>query len=145
VPLALEQSILVGAAPEKIWRLISEPASWRFWWPQCKAAETADRRPLHDGSRVEIQLHGGLLPWTARAEAEVVQRERALLLRYVTLGTTLRLGFYLDARPNGTAVRERLAGEGSLLLYRLLRRDLAAAKSIHDNLRGLKRAAERGL
>src|SRR6185503_11136589 len=56
VPLLIEESIRIGAPPETIWKFLSEPQSWRFWWPNCRLAETADRRPLRDGSQLELVL-----------------------------------------------------------------------------------------
>ena len=51
--IAVEEAILVGAPPESVWRFLADPMSWRFWWPQCKSAATADLKPLRDGSRLE--------------------------------------------------------------------------------------------
>ena len=145
MPLTLEDSVHIGAPAESVWRLLADPASWRFWWPHCSSAEAADRRPLRDGSRLEISLQPGLVPYTVRAEVEVAQPGRALIWRATTFGTRGRHAFYLEPRPNGTRVRESGTYEGNLLLFRLLRRDVATAKMFHGNLRGLKRAAERGI
>jgi hypothetical protein len=87
----------------------------------------------------------GLLPYRMRSEVEVAQPPRTLILRTSSFGTRARHAFYLEARANGTQVRERATYEGNLALFRLLRRDVAAARMFHQNLRGLKRAAERGL
>ena len=144
--LAVEDSIHVGAAPEKVWRLVSDPFGWRFWWPQCKSAETVDRKPLRDGSQLEMTLQLGLVPFTVRATVEIAQPPRALLWIGKAFGVTARHAFYLEAKPNGTRVRERETFDGGgLLLFRLLRFEHATAVMFKQNLRGLKRMAERGL
>ena len=99
--LLIEESIRVGAAPETIWKFLSEPQSWRYWWPNCRLAETADRRPLRDGSQLELVLELGLFPITFRPTVEVAQPNRALLWVGRGFGVTGRHAFYLEQKSNG--------------------------------------------
>jgi hypothetical protein len=85
------------------------------------------------------------LPVNLRPAVEVARPPKTLIWSVRLLGTAGRHAFYLEPRPNGTLVRERLNLDGGgLTLLRLLRFDRALAVSIHDNLRGLRRLAERG-
>ena len=146
MPLLIEESIRIGAAPETIWKFLSEPQSWRFWWPNCRLAETMDRRPLRDGSQLELVLELGLFPITFRPTVEVAQPNRALLWVGRGLGVTSRHAFYLEPKPNGTEVRQRETIEGwGVPLFRLLRLQHATAVMFKQNLRGLRKMAERSL
>ena len=146
MPLLIEESIRIGAAPETIWKFLSEPQSWRFWWPNCRLAETKDRRPLRDGSQLELVLELGLFPITFRPTVEVAQPNRALLWVGRGMGVTSRHAFYLEPKPNGTEVRQRETFEGwGVPLFRLLRLQHATATMFKQNLRGLRKMAERSL
>ena len=126
MPLAIEESILIAAPPERVWKLLADPFGWRFWWPQCKAAATEDRKPLRDGSRLELSLQLGFLPLTLRPTVEVAQPGKTLLWVGTGLGVTGRHAFYLEPRPNGTWIRQRETFEGwGIALFRLFRLDHA--------------------
>ncbi len=144
--LTIEESIQIAAPPETIWRYISDPFGWRIWWPQCKSAETTDRKPLRDGSQLEIVLEIGVIPITLRPIVEVAQPHRVLLWTGKSLGVTRRHAFYLEPRPTGTFVRQCETFDGpGLPLFRLFRLDHATIMMFKENLKGLKRAAERAL
>jgi len=145
VALAVEEAILVGAPPQAVWRFLADPMSWRYWWRHCKSAATADLKPLRDGSRLEIALELGLLTFTLRPTVEVASENRTLIWVGRSLGVTGRHAFYLEARPNGTYVRQRESfSGGGLFLFQLLRLERATSRMFKENLRGLKRIAERG-
>ena len=75
---------------------------------------------------------------------EAATPQRALIWVGRGGGLVGRHAFYLDAKPNGTFVRqhETFTGAG-VLLFRLLRLDVATRRMFQRNLRGLKRIAER--
>ncbi len=142
--LAIDESIQIAAAPETVWRFLADPQSWTHWWPGCRAVQTKDRKTLHDGSQFDLDLHLGwlTLKFTARVEAATPQRQ--LIWTGRGGGLSGRHAFYLDAKPNGTFVRqqETLTGAG-VLLFRLLRLDVASRRMFQGSLRGLKRIVER--
>ena len=146
MPLTIEHTVRIGAPPESIWRLLVDPNSWRYWWPNLRDVETADRKPLREGSTLAIGLQMGLLPITLQARVEMMREAKALHWTVSRLGVTGRHAFYLEPRRSGTAVirREQLTGPG-LLFFRLLRMDHATAVMFRESLKGLKKLVERSV
>jgi len=146
LPLTIEDSVRIGAPPEAIWRLLVDPNSWRYWWPNLRDVETADRKPLREGSTLALGLQMGLLSITFHPRIEMLREGKALHWTVTRLGVTGRHAFYLEPRRGGTSVtrREQLSGPG-LLFFRLLRMDHATAVMFRTSLRGLKKLAERGV
>jgi hypothetical protein len=140
----IEESIHVGAAPEIVWRFLGDPRSWPLWWPGCREAVTRDRKTLHDGSALTLALRLGWLAVKIDARVHTVTPQRTLLWEGQGAGVTGRHAFYLDAKPNGTFVRQRESFSGpGVLLFRLARLDVLTRKMFQKNLKGLKRIAER--
>ncbi len=144
MPLLIEESARIGAAPETVWKLLSEPKTWRYWWPGVKQAESADRQALHDGSHFELALELGPFSVTLRPTVEVAQPNRALLWVSRSMGVERRHAFYLESGAHGTTVRQRgtFAG-GGMPLFRLLRLHHAYAVMFRKSLSGLRKMAER--
>ncbi len=142
----VEETTLVGAAPETVWRLVSDPTCWRLWWPGCLEAEAKDRRPLHDGSELRLVVRPSWIPIRYQARVEVATAPRALIWLARGGGVAVRHHLYLDAKPTGTLVRQRedITGWG-LLAFRLLRLDLATRRMLRESLKGLKKLAERSV
>lgn len=144
--LTIEETILVGAPPEVVWRLLADTTSWRVWWSACLEVAAKDRRPLHDGSELELLLKPGWLALRFKPKVLAVTENRALIWQGQGGGVTGRHAFYLDAKPAGTFVRQREDFEGlGLPLFRLLGFAGATRRMFRDNLRGLKKLAERSL
>ena len=120
--------------------------SWRVWWPGCLEVAATDRRPLHDGSELKLVVRPSWIPIRFAARVEVATAPRALIWLARGAGLMVRHAFYLEGRPNGTLIRQRedLSGWG-LLPFRRLRLDGATRRMFRDNLKGLKRLAERSL
>jgi hypothetical protein len=143
-PLQIEETIQIATSPEIVWRLLADPRTWQHWWPGCRSAETRDRKTLHDGSQLDLALHLGWLTVQFTARIEAATPQRALIWVGRGSGVTGRHAFYLDARPNGTFVRQQESWSGAgLLFFRLARFDAASRRMFQQNLRGLKKLAER--
>ena len=142
--LTIEESILIAAPPESIWKLLVDLHSWRLWWPNCLEAETRDRKTLHDGSEFLLRLKLGWLKTKFKPRVNAATAPKLLVWTGRGAGLTGLHSFHLDPKPNGTFVRqiENFDGPG-LLLFRLLRLDRATREMFQKNLRGLKRMAER--
>ncbi len=143
---SIQESILIAAPPETVWRPLADPYTWPTWWPGCRDAAAKDRKPLHDGSELRLVLRLGWITMPLAPRVEIATSGRALVWVGRGAGLTGRHAFYLDPQPNGTLVRqhESFSGPG-LLLFRLLRLDVATRKMFRANLKGLKRTAERAL
>ena len=143
--LTIEETILVAAPPESVWKLLTDLHTWRLWWPNCLEAETRDKKTLHDGSEFMMRLRLGWLNTRFRPRVNAATAPKHLVWTGRGAGVTGLHVFFLDPKPNGTFVRqiENFDGPG-LLLFRLLRFDHATRRMFKANLRGLKRLAERG-
>ena len=124
--LRIEESIHIAAPPESVWKFLADLHSW------------------HDGSSFLLAVHLGWLTLKFKARVEAATPPRSLLWVASGGGVTARHAFFLDAKPNGTYVRqqESLGGPG-LLFFRLARFDAASRRMFQQNLRGLKRIVER--
>ncbi len=144
--LEIAESIQVGTPPEAVWKLLADPTTWPIWWPGCRDAAAHDRKILRDGSQLKLALRLGWIILPLAARVELATPGRALIWVGRGAGVVGRHAFYLDARPNGTLVRQHEAFSGpGVLVFRLLRLDAATRRMFRDNLKGLKRAAERAL
>jgi len=142
----IEESIQIAAAPEVVWRFLADPHSWTHWWPGCREALTRDRKTLHDGSELRLVLRVGWLTLKSNVRVEAATAQRALIWAGKGGGLTARHAFFLDAKPNGTFLRQRATYCGAgVLLFRLLRLDAATRRMFRVNLRGLKRIVERAV
>ena len=144
MPLLIEETTRIAAAPETVWELLCEPQSWRYWWPNAKQAESADRRPLRDGSSFELVVQSKAILVTRRATVEMAQPGRALLWVEQAMGVKRRYAIYLEPGSRGTTVRVRGTFTGlGLPIFRLLGLPVSTAESFRGTLRGLRKAAER--
>ena len=144
--LTIDETILIAAPPETIWKLLVDPHTWRHWWPGCLEAETRDRKQLHEGSELTLRLKLGWIVFKTQPKVDAATPCRSLAWTGQSAGVTGRHAFYLDAKPSGTFVRQQETFRGpGLLAFRLLRLDRAARRMYHANLRGLKRIAERAV
>ncbi len=144
--LTIEESLLVGSPPEAVWRLLADTTTWRLWWPACLEVAVRDRRPLHDGSELDMVLKPGWIAMRFRPRVDVATENRALIWTGRGAGVTGRHAFYLEAKPAGTLVRQREDFEGPLLpLFRLFGMVGSTRKMFKANLRGLKKLAERSI
>ena len=146
MPLAIDESIVVAASPEAVWRLLEDPSTWSTWWPACVEARTVDRRLIRDGSSLELALRPSFLTLRFRAGVEAATPGRHLIWVGRGGGVTARHAFYLSRRPDGTQVRqhETFTGPG-LAVMRLCGQVAATRRMIRESLTGLKRLAERAL
>jgi hypothetical protein len=142
----IEETVHIAAPPEAVWRLLVDTHSWRLWWPACIEAETKDRKNLHDGSEFLLRLKLGWLQTKLWPRVDAATPPKLLVWTGRGFGLTGRHAFYLDAKPNGTFVRQQEGFDGpGLVLFRILLLDRATRKMFQANLRGLKRLAERAM
>jgi len=141
----IEESLRITAPPEAVWKLLENPWGWPQWWSACRDARTEDRKPLRDGSKLVLVLRPGWLTLTVRPVVDVCQPGRALIWTGTSAGVRGRHSFFLEAVPGGTMVRQReeLSGPGFVFMT-LLGQLHATRRMFRDNLKGLKRLAERG-
>jgi len=145
VPYTIEETITAAAPAEALWKHLENPWTWPQWWPACREARTGDRKALREGGRLHLVLRPSWLTLTFDPVIEVLRPGRALIWTGTGGGVRGRHAFYLEARANGTLVRQRedFSGPG-LALFLLLGQAPATRRMFRDSLKGLRRCAERG-
>jgi len=144
MPIECEMAVHIANEREKIWQLLENPAAWKTFWPDCVDATSADRKLLREGSELELVLQPGASLHTFRPSVDLLVPGKTLSLTH--RGPFLRwtVSWYLDDVETGVRVKVQgiFAGVGTFLA-RLLRQDDTFRFSLHGQLRGLKKLAER--
>lgn len=142
--IEVEQSVNVATGPESVWRLLADPNSWKSWWPDCVDAHVSDYKVLREGSELVVVVQPQHSKLTFRPTVDLYTEQRTLSLTHRTVFFACTAAWYLQPREDGTRVTVRavLAGPAAFLL-RLLRRDAIVRLTLHSQLRGLKKVAER--
>ena len=100
--LQIDESIHIAAAPEIVWKFLADPRSWQHWWPGCRHAETRDRKPLHDGSILNLGLHLGWLTLRFSARIEAATPQKSLIWAGTGGGLTGATSSNSAQKPNVT-------------------------------------------
>ncbi|NJL29174.1 MAG: hypothetical protein HC897_15480 [Thermoanaerobaculia bacterium] len=139
-----EQSVNVATERDVVWRLLIDASTWKTWWSDCVDATAADRRTLHEGSKLELALQPKQLKYTFYPEVDLTSEGKSLSLTHRSLFVQWTVSWFLQDLETGTRVTARgsFAGLGTLL-PRIFHQDDTARFSLNSNLRGLKRLAER--
>jgi len=143
VSFAARHAADLAAPPEVVWPLLVDFPSWPRWWADCRLASRRDRRPLAEGSRVELIVRLGRRERSLDAVVDLLNEGRGLTL--VARGWFLRLTVSWELRAlAGASTRLRLhAAFAGIASGRLgAGRELLEA-SLRRHLRGLSQAAER--
>jgi uncharacterized protein YndB with AHSA1/START domain len=141
--LALESRLPVAAEAAKVWGLIIEPRTWSRWWPAVREARSKDFKPLREGSRFELTVQHGPLTSTTHARVAICAEGKSIGWDGRWLGVRLRHEWFLEPRPDGVRVVARSRFTGALAgLLKLFRLDRRWERTLVEQLRGLKRAAE---
>jgi hypothetical protein len=144
MPVTTEVRTAIATAPLAVWGLLVDTKSWKTWWPAVRDARTFDFKPLHQGSRFEVTLQLGRMEATLAPRVTLAAEGKALTWEARWAGVPVKQEWFLDQKPEGcrATVRLQLVGTGGTLL-RLVRLDRRWLLMIDEQLRGLKRIAER--
>ncbi|RMH18822.1 MAG: hypothetical protein D6696_12215 [Acidobacteria bacterium] len=137
-------AVRVAAPSATVWRLLVDVATWKSWWPDCLSATTADARTLHEGSRLELVLQPKHGRHTLRPVVDLITEGKTLSM--TSRGPLLQATVSWHLHDDGEGTRLNLHGAftgPAALVLRLLRADDVVRFSLHGNLRGLKKVAER--
>ncbi len=137
-------TVTIAAPPETVWPLLIDPTTWKSWWPDCQAATTRDHRNLREGSQLEVVLQPkhGKATFTPRVDLITEHKTLTMTARGALLQTSV--SWHLHGVDMGTRVtiHGAFAGFGATVMKLFGSADTAQF-SLHGNLRGLKRVAER--
>jgi uncharacterized protein YndB with AHSA1/START domain len=141
--LTLEIEMRVGAPGEKAWLLLSDPRTWKKWWPVVQEGRTADHRTLKEGSELDITVAFGWLRLRHTGRVIVAIPPKSLSWHGHTMGLPSRHEWYLADKAGTASVKHRLVVEGAGgMLVRVLGLQGALEKTMRSGLKGLKRTAE---
>lgn len=142
--IIVEDAIHVTAAPSAVWRLLTDASSWKTWWKDCREARTHNLRPLREGSKLVVALQPRHRQFELTPEVDMITDGK--LIRMTHHGSLLRgtVTWYLDESDRGTRVRVEAVFKGfGATLMRLVRQDDLIRFALRNNLRGLRKMAER--
>jgi uncharacterized protein YndB with AHSA1/START domain len=144
VPLSFETRTGIATPPLQVWGLLVDTKTWKSWWPAVRDARTYDFKPLHDASRFEVTLQFARLRVTLVPQVVLAGEGKTLAWQTRWAGVPLRQEWFLDAKPEGcrATARLRFDGPGAAVL-RWLRLGRGWETMLHEQVRGLKRVAER--
>lgn len=126
-----------------VWGLLSNLESWSRWWGDCNAARRKDRKPLAEGSQVELVLQPGGRERTLVTTVDLLTEGRGLTLVTQTMFFHATVAWQLREAPQETTRMSAHGSFGGLGSGRLgVGRELLEA-SLRRHLRGLTQAAER--
>ena len=142
--IEVEQTKIIRADPEVVWELLAKPGDWSSWWTDCVTASTTDdRTQLRDSSRLEVVLQPQHLKLTLRPVVDLFTEGRILSLTHRSAFIHTTAAWYLQARPDATAVKAELVFNGLFPFFvTILQQSGSVQACMQRNLRGLKRAAE---
>ena len=129
---------------EIIWELLGDPSTWASWWVDCVAAKTTDERSLREGSRLEVVLKPKRGKMTLNPVVDLCTEGKLLSLTHRSFGIHTTCEWKLEDRPEGVRVTARIVFNGLVpFLITIAQQSSIVRFSLNNNLRGLKRAAER--
>jgi len=143
VSFDVRHTVSIAAPTSVVWTLLSDLESWPRWWSDCKAARRKDRRPLAEGSQVELVLQPGGRERTLMPIVDLLTEGRGLTLVAQRLFFDATVSWQLREAPAETTRMSAHGAFGGLGSGRLgIGRDLLEA-SLRRHSRGLTQAAER--
>ncbi len=140
----ITSTVTIAAPPETVWPLLIDPTTWKTWWPDCQAAIAQDHRNLREGSQLEVVLQPKHGKATFNPRVDLITELKTLTLtdRGALLQTSVTWHLHPVDMGTRVTIHGAFAGIGTTVI-KLFRRDNTARFSLHSNLRGLKRVAER--
>ncbi|MBP2330476.1 carbon monoxide dehydrogenase subunit G [Kibdelosporangium banguiense] len=102
-------SVLIDAAPERVWEVLGDVESWPQWTASVSSIARVDPGPLHVGQRIRIRQ-----PWfpaTVWTLTELVE-QRSFVWRAGGPGATTTAHHRIEPSGEGTLVSLRLVQQG---------------------------------
>lgn len=142
--IVVQHSTTIAAESDIVWRLLIDPSTWQTWWSDCLTATSNDLKQLREGSRLEVVVQPRRQKMTFNPEVDLMTEGKTLSLTHRSALVQCTLSWRLHSQPEGTRVTVRGVFTGlAALTMGLFRQDDTARFSLHGNLRGLKKVAER--
>jgi len=140
----VERTVNVASAPETVWGLLVNLASWKTWWKECVEAQTDDTKTLREGSQIELVLHPRHRKVTFRPHVDMMTEGRTLSLTQISPWIKGTVVWSVNEGPMGAKVSVRGVFTGfQIWLMGLLGQNTIFQSALYSNLRGLKNVAEK--
>jgi len=148
-PAKIAESVHVDAAPEQVWRVVSDVTRMGEWSPECRKVVLLGGGPVREGLRMVGVNRRGVVVWPTLST--VVRLEPGRVVAWRTRESAATWTYELEPADGGT----RLTGSRDLDGFSLLTRvaapliggaaghDQELAVGIRTTLRRMKAAVER--
>ena len=134
----------VFAERELIWELLEDTSTWTSWWTDCVAVKTQDGKPLREGSQLELVVRPKRTKMTLRPVVDLCTEGKTLSLTHRSAGIHSTCVWQLTDRPEGVRLSAQIVFNGFVpFLITIAQQSSVVRFSLNNNLKGLKRAAER--
>jgi len=144
VAIIAQHSTTIATEPQIVWGLLVNPSAWQTWWADCVTASSGDQRQLQEGSKLELVVQPRQRKMTFHPEVDLLTEGKELSLTHRSALVQCTWSWRLQAQPAGTRVTLRGVFTGfAILTMGWLGQNDTARFSLHANLRGLKKIAER--
>ena len=142
--IEVEVSKLIFAEREIIWSLLDEPKGWSSWWADCVNARTKDDRSLREGSPLEVVLQPKHMKLTLHPVVDLYTEYKTLSLTHRSTMIHTTCSWQMVDRQEGVKVTAQIVFNGLLpFLITIAQQSSIVRFSLSNNLKGLKKAAER--
>lgn len=142
--IEVELSKKIIAEREIIWSLLEDPKQWPTWWQDCVAARTMDQLSLREGSQLEVVLRPKRMKLRLNPVVDLHTPNKTLSLTHHSATIHSTCSWHFNDRPDGTLVTAQMVFNGFLpFVITIAQQSSIVRFSLNNNLRGLKKAAER--
>lgn len=139
-----EFSKKVFAEREIIWELLGDPSTWSGWWGDCVHAKATDGKILREGSQLELVVRPRHMKMTLNPVVDLCTEGKILSLTHHSMGIHSTCVWQLTDLPDGVRIDAQIVFNGLVpFLVTISQQSSVVRLSLGNNLKGLKRAAER--
>ena len=139
-----EVSRKIFADSDAIWELLSDLEAWPTWWMDCVAARTMDSRKLREGSALEVLVKPRTVSLTLNPVVDLFTERKLLSLTHRSTFVHTTATWQLLEKNDAVIVTANIVFNGFLpFLITIAQQSSVVRLSLNNNLKGLKKAAEK--
>jgi hypothetical protein len=139
-----EVSRKIFADSDAIWELLSDLEAWPTWWVDCVIARTMDSRTLREGSTLEVLVKPRAVSLTLNPVVDLFTERKLLSLTHRSAFIHSTATWQLVEKNDAVTVTASIVFNGLLpFLITIAQQSSVVRFSLNNNLKGLKKAAEK--
>lgn len=139
-----EVSRKIFADSDAIWELLGDPPAWPTWWLDCVSAKTLDSRTLREGSALEVLVKPRTMSLTLNPVVDLYTERKLLSLTHRSTFIHTTATWQLLEKKDSVLVTANIVFNGLLpFLITISQQSSVVRFSLNNNLKGLKKAAEK--